>query len=131
MLKIMAVVALLFCVSCTARMHKAYRAGITMAGITALQVDVRQTMWALHNDPTAMESNPMYGTNPSNLRLATGVTIGSGLFIGVHQAVDALPGYQPGSEWLKDVLVSIPVFFEFLVVAHNTQQIGLDTWRQW
>lgn len=116
---------------CSARAHKAFRASATVAGQLAYLVDARQTLYGLRADPTAYESNPLYGTHPGPARLVFGHVVAQGSQLAAWYLIERLPGTDQTSEVVKDGLSATLPVVELAVVAHNGWALGWGTWRTW
>lgn len=91
-------------------------------GATAQVMDTRQTRWAVaHGIP---ESNPMFGDNPSQNELAAGGALGVAAMGGYWRIVEWLPDRGPETEWVKDVLATLPMALEGYCVSRNYVQTG-------
>jgi hypothetical protein len=123
---------LIGCIGCTPRMHRAYRASMTTLTAATAVVDTRMTMYALDNhSATLRESNPLYGGDrPSDARLMGGLAFSLAWQVSLLPAVNALPDRGPETEWIRDVLVTVPAVINGFVLWHNTGMIG-DGMRSW
>lgn len=122
-------------VGCTPRMHRGYRATVITGAAVATIVDARMTSWGLSHDPAVMERDvqhgSIHGTAPSDFRLATDIGIGIGAMYAGHQLIERLADRGPESDWVKDVIVTIPIVIEGFCIWNNAKLLGAENWRQW
>ena len=114
-------------VGCTPGMHRGYRATMAVLGATAMTMDTRQTIYAIHSG-AAPEANPLYGPHPSDAALIAGGVTGVGFMFGFRELIERLPDKGPGTDLVKDILVTVPTVLEACVVYSNTSRVG---WRDW
>lgn len=128
MLGRLSLTALVVFAACTPGMHKAYRTTVAVAGGLAQVVDTRQTQWGVAHGWN--EANPFLGSHPSYDVLAAGAVTSVVFMVAWHKGLERLPDRGPESEWVRDVLATLPLIIEGTAVTHNLDQIGAaNTWH--
>lgn len=90
---------------------------------------MRQTLYALdHGFP---EANPLYGAHPSTARLVAGQALAQASQVGLLWLVERLDNRGPETEWVKDVIITVPAMLAWLVVLQNGNRIGWKNWERW
>lgn len=104
-------------IGCTPGMHKAYRAGVVALGAGAQVLDTRQTIWALEHGES--EANPLLGEHPTRGALVAGASASIAVSAVGWRLLEAVNVSDAESEWVKDILATVPLAIEGFCVAHN------------
>jgi len=113
---------------CTASQHRWYRGIVTAGGAAAQIEDTRMSQWAIARGTP--ETNPMFtqlfGDYPGPREVAIGGALGVTAMVGWWRLVEVLPdrGDPQQTEWVKDVLATLPMFIEGYCVWRNTASTG-------
>lgn len=126
------VVAVVMLVGCTPKMHKVYQVTMATVASAAFVCDGLQTNAAIQSG-RAQESNPvitvMTGPNPS-----PGVVLAiTGTQALAAHAIPLIPSDPHKAfaldDWLKDMIITVPVMLELSAIATNQAIVGGHIYR--